>query len=308
MRPTLDELTAELTTLGLEHAVLPAGSDGALLLLPDYGRVLGLFAQARAGNALWVNPEFLRRLAIGTKDDGWMNPGGDRMWLAPREEFIGESGEVPASLDPGHYTGRADHAGYTMENKGDAHAWQSGVSVRFRLVRRILPAGEARLAESWGKSWLRRAGYEEETQLSIAGSSPRGGTWLSNAVQLPAGARARIPLPPGREGACLVLGESAGGPHSIGLSTGECAARFLCIVPAEPGHAQLLVKDFDASGTENREGPLVECRWGGRDGALEISCRSAAVGKGARLSWKTSTCVFSGREEEIRALAARIAS
>jgi hypothetical protein len=293
-----------------------------MLLLPDYGRVLGIFALTRAGNALWVNPEFLRRLAIGAKDDRWMNPGGDRMWLAPRDEYIGEGGEVPASLDPGQFTGRADRTGYTMENKGEARAWKSGVSVRFRLVRRIQPITESRLEESWGKSWLRRAGYEEETQLSITGPCPRGGTWLSNSIQLPARAQARIPLrrywadtafshlPPGEVGledACLVLGQEAGAPRSIGLAAGECAPRFLCIVAAEPGHAQLLVKDFDAAGAEDREGPLVECRWGGREGPLEMSCSSAAVGQGERLSWKTSTCVFSGRVEEIRALAARIA-
>src|SRR5690349_12924056 len=127
----LPDVTGRLTTFGLAHAVLPTGTDGAVLLLPDYGRVLGLWAGLRAESALWINPEFLERLAIGAKDDGWTNPGGERMWLAPGREFLPEDGEVPASIDPGHFTGKADHAAYVMENRGEARAWGAGSTVRF---------------------------------------------------------------------------------------------------------------------------------------------------------------------------------
>lgn len=318
----LEELATGLDTLGLHHAILPAGSDGALLLLPDYGRVLGLFPLARAGNALWVNPDFLRRLAIGAKDDRWLNPGGDRIWLAPREEFIPEGGDVPAALDPGQFSGRGDRSGYVMENRGEARAWRSELSVRFRIVRRIQPADEPRLQKAWGQSWLRRAGYEEETQLIVSGPFPRRGLWLAGSIHVPSRAQARIPLrrfwadtpfsqlPPGEVGledACLVLGRDAGGPRSMGVNAGDCAPRFLCVVPAEPGHSQLVVREFDAAGTEQRDGSLIECRWGGRDGSMEITCTSPALRPGGRLAWRTSTCVFSGRTEEIHALAARIA-
>ncbi len=120
----LEEIVERLTTLGLGHAVLRAGADGAVLLLPDYGRVLGMWTGARAENVLWVNPVFLDRL-IGAKDDRWINPGGERLWLAPREEYLGDRDEVPASIDPGHFVGRQERAGYAMENKGEARAWRS---------------------------------------------------------------------------------------------------------------------------------------------------------------------------------------
>src|SRR5258707_13941101 len=135
----LTEITARLTTFGLAHAVLPTGTDGALLLLPDYGRVLGLWAGARAESALWINPDFFERLAIGAKDDRWTNPGGERMWLAPREEFMPEDGEVPASMDPGRFTGRPERTGYLMENRGEARGWASASTVRFNMARRVQP-------------------------------------------------------------------------------------------------------------------------------------------------------------------------
>ena len=71
----LEEIVVSLKTLGVEYAVLETGADGAVLVLPEYGRVLGLWPHWRGDNALWVNPGFLRLLHIGSKDDGWINPG-----------------------------------------------------------------------------------------------------------------------------------------------------------------------------------------------------------------------------------------
>jgi hypothetical protein len=56
---------------------------GRMLVLPEYGRVLGLYAGDSEENFFWTNPalatavsatEFFRR-------DGWLNPGGDRSQL-----------------------------------------------------------------------------------------------------------------------------------------------------------------------------------------------------------------------------------
>jgi hypothetical protein len=276
----LAEIVERLATFGLGYAVLRAGAGGALLLLPEYGRVLGLWAGERAENALWVNPRFLERLAIGAKDDGWTNPGGERMWLAPREEFCAEGGEVPPSIDPGHFTGSQERSGYTMENRGEAHAWQTGTTVRFRMVRRVLPLGDEQMEKRWGRTLLRRAGYEEETLLQCSGACPPG-TRLTCFTQAVSRGRVRVTLR-GRDGA--------------GVSG------VFCIVPAEPGHSQLLAKGSHAIGASH----LLDPRWEERGGSFEISCSSPPVGTQRKLAWRTSLCVYSGRTEEIEALAARI--
>jgi hypothetical protein len=280
----LPDVTGRLTTFGLGHVVLPSGTDGAVLLLPDYGRVLGLWAGLRAESALWINPDFLERLAIGSKDDGWTNPGGERMWLAPGREFVPEDGDVPASLDPGHFTGKPDHASYLMENRGEVRAWEAGSTVRFSMSRRVQALPDSAIEELWGKTWLRRAGCVEETRLSVSGPCPPQAR-LASYTQVPA---------------------TASGHASIRAPGKGMVSGVLCIVPGESGHSQLIVKVSDAPSEEGAA--LLESRWGGRGTAREVSCLSAPMGRASRLVWKTSLCVFSGRSEEIEAMAARLSS
>ena len=87
---TADELVDNLATLGIAHEMRASGMDGLILLLSEYGRVLGIWPHRRAENVLWVNNGFFQSLRVGAKDDGWNNPGGDRLWLAPAGEFLGE--------------------------------------------------------------------------------------------------------------------------------------------------------------------------------------------------------------------------
>ena len=131
---SLAEIVEDLSRLGIEHAVLPSAEDGALLVLPEYGRVIGLWPHWRAENALWVNPSFLMFLKIGAKDDGWMNPGGDCILLAPEEEFFAEGRGSSPALDPGQFVHLGDKPGYCMENHGEARAWKASARVRFRIA------------------------------------------------------------------------------------------------------------------------------------------------------------------------------
>jgi hypothetical protein len=278
----LEETVDALKTLGIACAVLASGADGAILALPEYGRVLGLWPHRRGENALWVNPEFLESLRFGAKDDGWRNPGGDRMWLAPEAEFFPE-GEIPSALDPGHFTRVVERLGCAMENKGEVRAWQTGTRVRFRVVRRVRPLDETELAALWGPTWLRRAGYSEESLLEVLGDKPdRLRLW--NLTQVPAGS--------------LLAGAQ--------LPAAARQARILCVRERD-GHAQLLVKDFSREPSENHLEQPSESRKG-EEGSREMSCCSPvlrAQGKG-RILWKTSLCAFSGRGEEVRAFAARL--
>jgi len=276
----LETMVEGLTTMGLVHEALPSGSDGAVLLLPDYGRILGVWPHWRAENALWVNPAFLDFLRLGVKDDGWMNPGGDHMWLSPQEEFVPDHGEVPAAIDPGRYVRLPARVGFTMENRGEVRAWKSNLRMRFRLSRHVRVLEEPALASLWGESWLRRAGYEEETTLEVDGERPAHvGLWSFTLVG--AGAEFRLP----RHGSLAV-----------------------CIQRRESGRAHLLAKRFGEAGNKSCPEPLVACRAGDPQAAGEISCSTASVpshGK-QKLLWKTSLCAFSGRIDEIEAIAARI--
>jgi hypothetical protein len=109
---SLEEIVRLLNALGIQYAVQETGTDGAALMLPEYGRILGLWPYWRGENALWVNPEFFRCLQAGSKQEEWLNPGGDRMWLCPESEFFTEDAgrpadtwQVPRSVDPGTYGG-----------------------------------------------------------------------------------------------------------------------------------------------------------------------------------------------------------
>ncbi|HUJ77202.1 MAG TPA: hypothetical protein VL359_20220, partial [bacterium] len=199
----LEETLVSLNTTGITYAVLESGADGAVLVLPEYGRVLGVWSHWRGENALWANPDFLGLLRIGAKADEWLNPGGDRMWLGPEEEFFPLDSGVPPVLDPGRFEGGAEKAGYRMENRGETRAWKTGARVTFKVTRTMRPLEEEKLAAMWGTTWLRQAGYQEEAALEVQSDSPVA-TWLWNITQVRAGAEILVPLQPEAESACLV--------------------------------------------------------------------------------------------------------
>ena len=61
----MDDAIENLATLGFACEVRPSGVDGAILLLPEYGRVLGIWPHRRAENVLWVNGDFFQSLRVG---------------------------------------------------------------------------------------------------------------------------------------------------------------------------------------------------------------------------------------------------
>ena len=318
----LEEIVVSLNTLGIAYRIVATGAEGGVLVLPEYGRVLGLWPHWRGENALWVNPEFLQKLRIGAKDDGWMNPGGDRIWIAPEEEFFPDGQEVPPVIDPGHFLPAAEKSGFCMESRGEARAWKTGARVRFRISRRVRPLDDARLADAWGKTWLRQAGYEEETTLDLEGGCPCP-VWLWNITQVRAGAEVRIPLrrywgdtalsqlPPGSVGLvdnCAVVRFQGTRSIRVAVDAADAGSRIICLEEREPGRAQLLVKDFAREGRGDPRAAHVECRWECQGDFGEFSCSSPTIGPHGkkRIQWKTSLCAFSGRTEAIRAFAARI--
>jgi hypothetical protein len=288
----LEELVVSMNRLGIRYTVLESGADGAVLILPEYGRVLGVWPHWRGENALWMNPDFLRMLEIGAKDDGWLNPGGDRVWLGPREEFFPQD-TVPPSLDPGRYEGTVEKGVFSMENKGEVHAWKSGMMLGFRIQRRLRSLEEQEISETWGTRWLRQAGYVEETTLEVSRQIPPS-VWLWNLAQVPGSAE-------------IVDGRNA---------TGEPPTRkIICVDEHDDGRSQLLVKAFELPG-EGQDNPGVAERYflqhSGHQSPVTgvISCVSCPTDSRdrRRVVLRTSLCAFSGRTAEIRTAAAMIGS
>ena len=295
---SLEETVVGLNRLGIRTSVMESGADGALLILPEYGRVLGVWPHWRAENVLWENPDFLRLLQIGAKDDEWPNPGGDRMWLGPEKEFF-PRGAISPAIDPGRYAEIPEKGMFVMENRGEARAWASDMRMRFRVVRRIRSLADGEISEHWQTQWLRQAGYVEEAQLEASGEIPPGAC-LWNITQVRAGAE--VLLPPA---SVALRGEK---PVRVELAAERAPSRILCVEEREGGRGHLIVKEFEKPAEADAPGPLVECRFTPGQGFGEFSCVSSAAGprERRRVTWKSTVYAFSGRVDELRAAAQRI--
>lgn len=324
----LECMVRELKALGLTCTVIESGAEGALAVVPECGRVLGLWPHWRGENALWTNSDFLDSLRAGSRDDGWQCPGGDAMRLAPAEEFLEDGRTPPPSLDPGRYQPLREKGVFAMENRGDAWAWKAGLRVGFRIVRRLRPLGEQEMEQRWGSTWLRRAGYQEEAVLELSGGRPPAiGLW--NILRVAPGGEARIPLrkywgdtrlaamPAGAVGlsdACAVVARAGDAGVRLGLAAEEARPRIMYLQESEPGRAVLVVRDFQTDSAAPDEA-FVQCSWPAGKGPGEMACFSpmlTSAGRGrasaGRVTWKLCVVAFSGRTPEIRGLARQLSS
>jgi hypothetical protein len=314
LRDTVDALA----TLGFDHAVLPSGSEGAVLVSPDCGRLLGLWPNGRAENALWTDPGFFEALRGAARREEWMNPGGDWIWLGPDEEFLDPGTGSPPSVDPGRYVRLGDRDGYRMENRGDAWAARSGARVAFRIERRFTAFDAKQLAAARGVQHLRQAGCGQTTVLEIASDAPP--VRLRGIAQVPAGGETWIPLarrwadtplaaePIGSfaiEAGCAVL--HPGGPRrTLVFSGADARSRIFHLTELGAGRSLLLVKECEAEASAD-----LACTTGGDGPCTELGLDSPAVGGGTgrqRLVWRQALCATLGRTLELRALLRRIAS
>jgi hypothetical protein len=333
----LEEAVRSLNALGIEYKALDTGTDGAAIILPEYGRVLGLWPYWRGENALWINPDFFRSLQIGSKQTEWLNPGGDRMWLYPEAEFFvpdqehpTESYSVPQALDPGAYCLTTDKDRFCMENHGSLWAFRAGARIGFKITRRLRVFDEAEISGLWGTTYLRQAGFEEETVLEIKDSPIAVGLW--NAAYMRTGGRAYLTLERYLSGTALSGLPAATRELSAGCAAIACGGDaqmriWLDVVESksrgayvfdneEIGRSTMLLKEIEkgAAAQYAREP-------GGRSSVLGFSCsgsharscelgfRSTATGGPAgrkKVAWRTSTWAFSGRTEEVRALVSRL--
>jgi hypothetical protein len=337
---SLEETVKSLTSLGIAYKVLQTGTDGAALVLPEYGRVLGLWPYWRGENAFWVNPGFFQTLQIGAKQTEWVSPGGDRMYLCPESEFFipdeahpAETYAIPQALDPGSFQASFDKDSFTLENHGDLWAHRSQTRIGFKLTRRIRLYGAKELEDLWGTTYLRQVGYDEETALELKDCPFPVALWT--AVHLEAGGRAVLPLQKywaeyGLSGFPVRLLELKDGCASIRAGGGEAIALWLDALESrtraayvrenvETGRAVMVLREFQKSDpaeyvkeTVQRGvlGGVVGFSWPGSHApSCELGVRSpAASGAGGRKKalWRCSLWAFSGRIEEIGELARKL--
>lgn len=202
--------------------VSPAFPDGSrLLVLPENGRMLGLFMPGTDENVLWTNPALAtaESAAAYFTRDGWPNPGGDRTWLAPELDlFIGdparplETYAVPPSLDPGNWRlSSATRMEVKLENRTELRLLRSGRAMGVRLTKTYSPATCPLRGASAAPPGLQYAGYTLVTTLElepIADAAIRLGVW--NLLQLPQPGEMLIPTR-GTARPHVVFGSPAGG-------------------------------------------------------------------------------------------------
>lgn len=193
----MPELQTILEQAGQAPVTLTApGDDSRLLVLPRSGRVLGLFAVDSAENFLWTNgalatPASARAYFAGS---GWLNPGGDRTWLAPELElFIGdpqrvfETYAVQRELDPGNWTlAAASGTDIRLTNTACLQLHRSRSQAGVRLTKTIRTAPDPLAVTPLATAGLLYAGYAQETTLVVEGvAAPAARLGIWNLLQLP---------------------------------------------------------------------------------------------------------------------------
>ena len=196
------------TLNAIEHPILELESHGgSILVLPDSGRVLGLFDRNNE-NFYWVNPD----LTDNTKakalfsSAGWKNSGGDRTWVAPEIELFLKNVdneqdmvyEVPSSIDPGNYMIQEQNdEKIVLSNQAKIilHRLKKECEILITKEIRLIP-NPLRYDDDTENLFgsLGYIGYEQVTILKfVSPLDPEIQIGIWNLMQVPAGGLAIIP-------------------------------------------------------------------------------------------------------------------
>ncbi len=213
--------------------------------------------------------------------------------------------------------------------------WERCAQVRigFRITRRIRLHGAKELEERWGTTYLRQAGYEEETSLELKDCPFPAALW--RAVHLEAGGRAVVPLQkywaeyglsgfPTRllelSGGCAVIHSGGAEEIALWLDALESKTRATYVKEnRETGRAVMVLTEIEkgepasyAKETTQRGvlgGVLGFLSPGSHAPWCELGARSpgACGERGKRkLVFRSALWAFSGRMEEIGELSRKL--
>jgi hypothetical protein len=169
-----------------------------LLVLPQGGRVLGLYARDKPDNFFWTHPAL--KTAAGARrllaDPRWPNPGGDRTWLAPSTELfirdlrrIWETYREPSAVDPGRYRCIGRDGALWLVNRARLQLFRRGGTALVEIRKTFGPAPDPLRHERGFGTSVHYAGYSTTLSLRI----------LSNPRRAPIGLWPLLQLPPGGE-------------------------------------------------------------------------------------------------------------
>lgn len=195
-------LTDNLRQAGKAPVIFASPDGSRLLVLPEFGRVIGLYTEDSDENFFWTNPALASAESATAyfRGDGWRNPGGDRTWLSPEIELFisdlaqpGQTYAVPVALDQGRWRGEGGMHGLQFRNESVVRLKRSGRDVPFAITKQVCMAANPLRALNLDLSY---AGYEQTTILEVepdrdASLSVPLGIW--NLLQLPKPGRMIVP-------------------------------------------------------------------------------------------------------------------
>ncbi|MBS1851609.1 MAG: hypothetical protein JST79_11890 [Acidobacteria bacterium] len=201
---TITELTRTLNNLGQVSQTSTTPDGSRLLIVPDGGRVLGLFSADSDQNFYWTNPAvFAAKAGTVLNKEGWRNLGGDRTWLAPEIELSFPRSpdlstyRVPPEIDPGNYEVVQSGSSLHVLCRAKVKLFRSHQSIDCEITKTWQGASNPlRYEKVWDQmAGVQFAGYTQSTLLRLAepekDSGPIG-VW--NLIQMPHTGTAFFPL------------------------------------------------------------------------------------------------------------------
>jgi hypothetical protein len=172
---TLRQLSANLERSGRPVHCMNL-HDGKLVVLPQGGRVIGLYPKGSQESFFWTHDAL--RSADGIRhlytESRWPNPGGDRTWLSPTTElFISdlrrfwETWREPVAVDPGNYSCREIKGGLKLANRPKIELRRRKQTVELAMEKTVHPAADPFRYEADAVGDYAFAGYTTRSTLTI---------------------------------------------------------------------------------------------------------------------------------------------
>jgi hypothetical protein len=259
MKTHLEAVVKCLDNQKIKYNLLQQGKS-AILIIPQYGRVLGLWSYIENDNHFWLNQKFLE----GCHDPNWINPGGHRIWLAPEREFFisdlkipFETYQVPKSIDPGDYKCAYDNLSLKLSNKGTLRSFAKKNNCDFNLTRTVSLLNDDKLQKFSLVRQIQIAGYEDNIELKTQDCP--AGVW--SLIQVPLEGTISLPILKSEShrvffGEAGKLVEYDNGlmnlhlkPHpqqnfKISFKASNCGSVITCLHTYPNGLASLIIKKF----------------------------------------------------------------
>ena len=285
---TRESLRAALRGAGHPPLELGTPGQGALLVLPFGGRVIGLFAEPQGENFFWVNPALAEAASAKTflAGSGWIHTGGDRTWVSPEREFhIADIANpwgtylAPRPIDPGQYMASLLGESIGLQNRARVTFFRHKVDCEVEIEKWVRLIPSPLHAEPWAGEFaaVAYAGYELSTTLRLADARTTPPISLWSLANVPPTGQMIVPLrsettvrdlfePTGPERVAanqhavhfLIDGQEQ---HKIAVRAAAIHGRAGYLRADDPRRSTLLVRNF----TVNPSGDYIDTPWDAPD-------------------------------------------